>query len=214
MHPKWCFGMVRYRAFNGEDWERKKHTSEDLTTIQTKAHGSVALHVCLIQFDGSFWEASNESLLFFAFTLQHRCFNWLTISIHVGQVFPLERVQGSAVHCSLSKVQRFTTQTEGDKPAAWAPVLISKQILPLDTSGKDKDQPPWHAAVLGTCSSTLLPDHGNPQSPRCQPGKSYNENKKKVHMQGALFLPPNVCHPIHPTHPLFVTFSTTVLHSS
>ena len=51
--------------------------------------------------------------------------------------------------CSPSRVQRFTTQTEGHKPVAGAPVLISRRILlfPSHTSDlgpkeTEKDQPP------------------------------------------------------------------------
>ena len=68
--------------------------------------------------------------LFLPFTYQNGCFDWLSIIIHVGQVFDEKRFSPgkgskSLVDCSLPGVQRFTTHPEGHKSVAWAPVLIS-----------------------------------------------------------------------------------------
>ena len=77
---------------------------------------------------------------------------------------PWERVQGSGLQSA--RVRRFTTQPEGHKPVAWAPVLISRSFshnTPVTSQliiwGSLNLQ---DVGVVDTCSPTLLPDHGDP----------------------------------------------------
>ena len=119
--------------------------------------------------------------------LHTQAYDWLSIIIHVGQVFDGKQFspgKGSkGLDCSLARVQRFTTQPEGHVPVAWVPVLISRQILlfPVTSElmiwgGKSQTRTNFldlqDVGVVDTCSPTHLPDRGHPERSRCQPGKA------------------------------------------